>query len=378
MNTLIATMALVMTLQAAPQGIKEPADAREFAAIAELLRQGNRTEAAERSRRFLREHRQSVHVPDARMVIAECSNDPEEALKLFALVRDNYRYYPRRDRAQLRICEIHFFLSQWQGLFDESGRGIDLFTSGSSNDTFHYYRALAAAQLGRLDLAHEECLRMIETSREYGSMARSLLLLSYVIRQKTGNSRDYIYSLRELALGFTKSDITPSTIYLLGKFYESREDWNKAFSAYSDITKRYPRSPEANFSLRRLKALKDKKPRREPYLPDDSTISNTDQFDLQPETDLAENDALDQQWHYSLSIGPFSSRDEAARIERSLAEFGSAQLARTKSGYHLYLGRYPSSDDALTTRIRLAEELGINAHIVRVSHQSRLQYIYGE
>ncbi|HOO72024.1 MAG TPA: tetratricopeptide repeat protein [Spirochaetota bacterium] len=352
-------------------------DAHAFDRVREAYGSGDRNRALALSREFLKKHPQSGLVPDARMVIADCQSDPEEALKLYAVVRDKYRYYPRRDRAQYRICEIHFFLSQWKALAEESARGISLFDRGAYSDDFHYYRAVAAVQLGMLENAEEECHRMIDKSHNYSSLARALVLLSYVIRKKTGYSREYIYSLRELALGFEKADLSPSTLYLLGKFYESRHEWNRAYSAFTDIVDRFPRSPEANFSRQRLETLKEKNPRREKYLPDDKTVRETDQFDLQPEIDVTDEDT-ETGWYYSLSIGPFPSLRETKRIERELAEFEALKVARLRSSYTIYLGKFGTSDEALETRVRLAEEFGINATIVRVSKDSGRQYIYGE
>ena len=95
----------------------------------------------------------------------------------------------------------------------------------------------------------------------HGAIAGRAVLLAYITRQKSGNSREYIYILREAAMAPRKTGIHPSVLYLLGKFYESQGDWDRAYSAYRDIIDRYPRSPEAEFSSRRAESLAEKKPK---------------------------------------------------------------------------------------------------------------------
>ena len=229
-------------------------------------------------------------------------------------------------------------------------------------------------QLGKIDQAEIECRAI--TGGVQSHAAR--ILLAYITRQKSGNSRDYIYALREAAMQYPKNGIHPSVLYLLGKFYESQGDWDRAYSAYRDIIDRYPRSPEAEFSSRRAEFLSDKKPKRRQYLPDESTVGRTEQIDIQPETDADEGGDGPDISRYALSIGPLASLNDARGIKKTVGEFGPVKTARTRDGYIIYLGSFAGSDEALGTRIRLAEEYGINARIVRISHDDTRQYIHGE
>jgi hypothetical protein len=49
-----------------------------------------------------------------------------------------------------------------------------------------------------------------------------------------------------------------------------------------------------------------------------------------------------------------------------------------KNGYAVYVGRCPDEDSVLKVKIRLAEEYGINARIVRISIDEKNSYIYGD
>ena len=353
-------------------------DMKMYRIIRAYQQKGSGEDAGKLARQFLRDHPMSGLVPDVRLVIAETETDHEKALTEFRIVRDKYRYYKRRDYAQYCICEILYMTSRWHDLYDESSQGIKLFKSSPHEDDFLYLRAIALVQLDRLDEAEKDCHRVIEKNHTYNDIARTLLLLSHITKRRSGYSREYIYTLRETALGFERAEITPSTLYLLGKFYESRNDIDHAWSAYSDVVERFPQAPEANFSKRRIAILKNKKPRRVKYLPDEKTVKETETINIQPEIPLPEQKETVQDHFYSLSIGPFSSYDEARRIKNIINDFGVVKTARLRQQYTLYLGSYRSTEGALKTKIRLAEEIGINANIVRVSGRSGMQYIYGE
>ena len=138
---------LILLCAALPAFADKPADAAAFDAIRAAAADGETSIAEKLCREFLRKYPGSEKVPDARMVMADCQGDPEEALKQYAALRDNYRYYGGRARAQLRICEIHFFLSQWQALYDESARGISLAgMTPASSDTSGPWQPCSSAK----------------------------------------------------------------------------------------------------------------------------------------------------------------------------------------------------------------------------------------
>lgn len=330
------------------------------------------------SQQFLKEYPRSSLVADVRLVLAEIEQDPQDALAKFRIVRDKYRYFKQRDYVQYSICEIHYFLSRWKDLYHEASAGLNLFKSSSYEDTFLYFRAVAFVHLDRFNEAEKDCHSAIDKNHSYNAMARSLLLLSYIYKRTKGYSREYIYNLRELALGFQKADITPTTLYLLGKFYESQHNSDRAYSAFMDVTKRFPGSPEAHFAMRRLKQWEDNPPKRVNYLPDKKTVSQTDILNIQPEIDLPENDEEISQRYYSLSIGPLTSTSKAAKLKNMIQSYGSIKTARLREAYVIYLGSFPDTEEALKVKVRLAEELGINSNIVLISGNSDRQYIYGE
>jgi len=188
-------------------------------------------------------------------------------------------------------------------------------------------------------------------------------------------SRDYALLMKELAAGFKNSVNYPSVLYLLGEFYESTGDINRAYSAYRDLNKIYPRSPESLLTVTRTAKLKESGAVPLSYIPDDSLIRKLDPIDIKPEIDDNEtkSDIL-----YAVSIGPLLSRNKAWDMKKLAERIAPCSTVLLKTGYMIYCGRYSSPDDALAGRIRLAEEYGINGSIVRLQASTGRQYIYGE
>ena len=324
---------------------------------------------------FLKKFPQSRYVPDVRLMLAENENDPELALEKFRAVVKFYRFYPHRDYALYRVCQILDLKSDWKELQAESISGISLFPDSRYLFEFKFLYITSCIMLEEYDRAKDACIRITEKTHDYTILARTIFLLAEIDRKITGNSRAYIYNLRELAAGFKSSELYPSIIFKLGNFYESKDEKDRAFSAYTDIVRVFPESPEAEMSLIRIESLKTSNPRIVQYIPDMEMVNSTSPIDISP--DYAP-DTYDNQIYYSITIGPFSKIKDANSIVNLLKNYDNVRIENTTLGFIVYIGMHPDTERALQTRIRLAEEYGINGNIVRFSdHQSR-SYIYSD
>ena len=60
------------------------------------------------------------------------------------------------------------------------------------------------------------------------------------------------------------------------------------------------------------------------------------------------------------------------------AEFGRAVIVKREKEFVIYVGRAPAQDDAVSMKIRLAEEFGFNGTIVNIREEDNREYIYGQ
>ncbi len=337
----------------------------------------NKSDAALKlSRRFLKKYPGSKSIPDVRYMIAVNEKSPLTAIKLFRVVLDNYRYYKRNDEAAMRICEIMCLLSNWNELKDESSAALKKYPKSRNNPDFTLMYIHACINLGDYDDAARESKNFTDRNHEYKSMAKSRLASAYIDKKMTGLSRKYIYSLRELLIGFDESDIYPSALFLAGSFYKSTQDYSKAYSAFSDLIEKYPGSPEALYAKKNIREIIIHKPKRVPYMPGEKTIQARDSIEIKPELPL--NSKQNKDTFFSLSVGPFDSFKRANQIKKIISAYGKTHMVQLKTGFILYSGTYPTAEKALLGRIRLAEEEGINGKIVRVHTDGSKKYIYGE
>lgn len=351
-----------------------------FRRITDLYGAGDRSGIEETSRDFFKAYPSTRHVPEVRLMLAELEKDPEEAVRQYRVLVEKYRYYPRRDYAQYRTCEVLYLLSRWDDLAAESGRGAALF-GGSPHGT-EFKLMLAKAHLYREN--YEEAWRIcMELSKPGGPRAptvEALLMMAYLERRTSGYSREYLRRLRDLAVGFRDTSAAPAALYLMGRFYEEAGDYNKAYSAYGDTAKRFPRSPESQFARGRMEGLAEFKPARKSYLPDDAELRERDAIDIRPETDLEDpGDAARREVSYAVSLGPFYSPGDCREIMDLIkGEAAPISTVRVGARHMIHAGRFSDSDSALPLKIRLAEEFGLNGTIVRIRASENRRYIYGE
>jgi len=314
--------------------------------------------------------------PDVKLRLAENETDPEKALQKFRMIIEKNPGFRNNDRAALGMCRIFHLQSRWNDLEKCSRAGISAYKKNPSADEFRYFLALALAQLGRYDEARKECLALCESNHGYEMLSKTLLLLSHINKKITGYSDEYIETLKDVTLGLYDSEMIQTSIFLLGDFFENKKDYDRAYSAYTDVVKYFPDSPEAALSLARISLIKEHNPVRKKYFSDSAMLAKAEKIDITPEIN-GENPEKTQNF-FSVSIGSFGTINETNEIKKILADFGTVKAVKLRTGYSLLVGMNASSDEAMKTKIRLAEEQGINGKIVKISTVSGKKYIYGE
>lgn len=350
-------------------------DKQDYRAIQKLAAKKKYGDVKIKSAVFFKAHPESALVPDVRLILADIETSPDEAISNYRTVAARYRRYGRRHYARYRICEITFLQSKWDVLAREAREGLHMGKS-AYDGKFGRFLVIALIHTGDYAGAERECRRLIDTDHEYGTMARSLLLLAHILRSASGFSREYIATIRDMALGYADSDAIQAVIYLLGEFYENRQMHDESYSAYFDLVSKYPGSPEAAEASRRMKGLMKHNPRRVAYLPGKKILDGTEKIDIHPEKKLPEEDASAA--FYSISVGPLASSKKATELKGLLKEFDYLRTVKLRDGFALYVGRGPDEESALKMKVRLAEEYGINGRIVRISGDGERSYIYGE
>ncbi len=322
---------------------------------------------------FLKRYPDSSHVPDVKLLIADKENDTDLAVEKYRSIVKNYSQYPKREYALYRICQILDLKSKWKELRIESSNGIKIFPRGNYLDDFRFMHITACLMLEDYDTAKEEAVNITEHTHDFETLSRAIFLLAEAERRISGNSKPYIYNLKELAAGFDKSEIYPSVIFRLAVFYEEKKDYNRSYSAYCDIAEFFPTSPESDMAKLKIDQLKKLNPKKISYMPDNLTVNSTVDLDLAPEYDLKKKQ---DENYYSVAIGPYTRLNDTAGVIKLLKYYDDIRKVKTAYGYMIYMGRYDDADSALETRIRLAEEYGINGNIVRFSVHEKKSYIY--
>lgn len=331
------------------------------------------------SKKFFLMYPKSKYIPDIRLILAENEKVPDNAIRSYRVLVDKYRYYAKRDYAQYRLCEILYLTSQWSTLRGESLKAIKLFSKSDYLIHFEFFLAKANIFLDRLYEARKICQNITQTNHDYNTLSKAILLISYIDKNTTGYSQKYIKDLREIIVGFQKADITPTVIYLLGKYYEKKRDYDRSYSAYRDLIKKFPKSPESVYARRRMIRLEKNNPRLTNYIPDNKLIENIDMIDIHPEIDIDSGERLQKGVLYALSLGPFynlKSTKEIAKLIKN--DFKPISIVRLRRSFVIYVGRFKKSESALSVKIRLAEEFGLNGNIVRIRKNYKKLYLYGE
>ncbi len=344
-----------------------------------LHRDGMYRELEARSAEFLSLYPRSAHAARVRMMRVDGIGSPVEAMREYRALVRNHRSFSGADTAQYRLCEILYLQGRWDECLREARQGLSLFPkSGHAQDM---KRLLAAALIyrDRHEEARNLCRDASSSDHSYNELAASLLMSAHAERKTTADSRAYALALGELVAGFPRAECAPSALYNLGKYYEGAGDWNRAYSAFIDLRKKFPRSPEAVFARGGLERLKARNPKRVSYLPDAAIIPPAERLDIRPEREYDHEDEDSPDISYRVQMGPFGDAARAREIMRLVKkDFPPAEMLRVLNRYMVYVGRCGSEAEAAGLKIRLAEELAINGTVVRVKHDGERLYIYGE
>ncbi len=324
---------------------------------------------------FLKRYPQSKFAPLVILLKAERQRDIDLAVENYRLVIKKYPSFDRREFCLYRLCQILDLKSKWEELEDETSRALKIYPHGRYAVEFRLMRATSLLMLEDFDACRNECILITESSHDLEFLARATHLMAEAERKISGNSKAYITLLRQLVLGFSKARISPSILFSLGNYYQQKQDKDRAYSAYTDLVKRYPESPESVFAIKAIESLQKHKPAYVKYLPDNRTIDEADTIDIEPtyQTNSASGDR-----YYCVIIGPFTKKKDTDSIIRLLSGYDESRVVKTGSGYTILLGRFADTDNALSARIRLAEEYGINGSIVLFSKDKSGSYIYGD
>ncbi len=350
-----------------------PVEDKEFRRIIKIFKAGNEQVFERESYFYLKKFPRSPYIADIRLMQADIESDPELALRKYRIILKHYRYFPHRDYSLIKICEILDLKGEWQTLYKESAQGMRLFPESRYIDRFKFMHITSSIMLNRFDQAREECLKIATKTHDKDTLAEAIFYLAAINKKTTGNSRSYIKNLTELGLGFKNSEKYPSILYKLAEFHRERGNLDMAYWAYRDITSSFPKSPEARFARRDLSAMKKKPKRRMNYIPSESQINSISTIDIAPDRDVSKDE---MNIYYAISIGPFSKKYMAEKIQRLLRSYPENELIETNFGFTIYIGKFTNTERALAMRIRLAEEFGINGTIVRISIKSQRSYIY--
>ncbi len=343
--------------------------------IISFNQKGMGEEVQKKGRRFLRLYPRSSRVADVRFYIAENETDTALALEEYKRIIRYFRYFRKRDYVYYRVCQINFLRSDWKKVSSASTTALSQYPKSPFRSDLLLLGATASLKEGRLDDARRQ-IRLIQArDHRYSYMARSLLLAASIEKRKTGFSRAYIYTLREILLGVKESKIYPSALYMTGEFYLHHGDKNRAYTAFSDLTARYPDAPESIDACSHLRELKKSNPARQSYFPSEKIIKDTDSLDISPEHNISNRPTGPC---YSVAVGPFSTQEAGSRIYRLIKGYGRIKSFRTRRGFTHYIGCSSRMETALQLKVRLAEELGINGNIARINQNRGRSIIYGE
>lgn len=363
-------------LLASAQTSTADSEKQAFLRIKDLAEKRHEVGVKKAAAGFFKSFPQSRLIADVRFMLAESESDPEEAVAKYRTLIDKYRNFPNREEAQLAICRIYELLGSWELLQKEALAALKRFPESGYADTFRLFYCEALLSVNQYDDGHIAANDIIKHSKEYDTLAKAMLFAAQADKNKTGYSRSYIYDLRELIADYGAHYSHPAVLLLLGDFYEKTGEAGKALGVYNDLRKLYPKAPETAIMTKRRTALEQRGVRPLAYKPDQKTI------DLSPKIDLSfREENLDEEIgniYYSVAVGPFKEKNEAADILPILKGFGTVKSFIRNRGFFHYIGSYKTVDEAIACKIRLAEEYGINGNLVRFSTEGNKSYIYGE
>ncbi len=356
-----------------------PGDRELLDRIKILAGEGKAPQVRAAADEFLRRYPSSPFLPDALIMAGNMESNPNAAIERYRVAAGKSRSREKSAASRLNICRIMYLESRWNELLRESREAFRLHREDEYAPEFLLFVARACVFLESYENAERACEEITRRTRRYDYLSSALLLLSHINRKTTGYSRSYFTVIRDLVTGFPDSDIAPTALYLLGRSYHERGDWNRAYSAFIAVSRKYPKSPESVYSAERIASLTRHDPKTVSFIPSDAMLKSMDPIDLQAEGGNQETPAVDAGPFFSVSLGPVNAMADARRIAHLIKEeFAPVRIVNMGRNYAVYAGKLKDQRGAMTMKIRLAEELGLNGNIVRIVSESKKMYIYGD
>ncbi len=324
--------------------------------------------------RFLKKYPRSRYRGEVMMLLAENEESSYIAIRRFKNIM-KLKHYKYRDFAQFRICEIYALKADWKNLEINSYRGFRVFHKSPFVIDFHIFYITALTKNNRLSRGKQHCKKILKKRNSIATSSKLKLLLSIINKKMYGESKSHLIHLIDILKNSPSNRSYTEALYLLGKYYQKKKKWNRAFSVYSEIVKNHSSSPEASYSKKRIHSLKKYSPRKVDYFPNKKVLNRSEDISITPEIDYNENIKIRS--YYSLSIGPFRSLKKSRKMKKHLREFRFLKIIKARNRYIIYAGKITKLNRAIQRKLRLAEEWGINASIVRISGNKK-KYIYGE
>lgn len=369
LNFFIAAVIACCALQAMNLSAAE-SEYQSCARIKKLIAEKQKTAEAEINR-FSDRYPRSGRTGELMFLFAESADTAAESLRRHRLCALQ-RFYPHSEISRLAVCRILFLQSSWKELKAESASGIK--TGGAKTNDFVRYHTLASIESGDIDSAENDISRLLAEEMDFNSRAITILIRSHLEKIRSGFSRQYIYSLRESAVDYRDSDYFQTALYFLGEFHDNNGDIDRAYSAYSDLVKFYPESPEAEYAAEKLNELKKNNPSRMGYIPSAKRPASNREIDIRHDSPAEE---VQGDEYYSVTIGPLPSAADMKEISRML-KGTTVRKVKSKGGYSLVAGKFDSKESAYRLKIRIAEEYGINGRIVHITEKEGKIFVYGE
>ncbi len=327
---------------------------------------------------FIASYPRSNLLPDVMLLQAEIEPDPQKAVVSLKKILSQYPNFKQADYCRYKICETLYFTSKWDELEDESSQAISIHGARSRYyPDFVFFSSKAHFYTHNFDESLYAAGSLIRDYKRFSRYPEVRLQTIYASQKVSYDASDYALSLKKsyFELKGTGSDI--SALYLLGRHYEYTHKYDYSFSLYSDIIQKYPRSPEALLSKKRIEIIRSQNPKYiQNVLEQIKTEPDSIVSSLSPTRDVEERNMRN---YYALTIGPLYNLQEAEKLAGELRRtFTNVHIVRKYRNFVIYVGRESSSSDTMGLKIRLAEEYAINANIVYVTNHNGLNFVHGE
>lgn len=330
---------------------------------------------------FLRNNPKSKHIADVRLIAAVYETDPEQALKKLIIIKKYYKYFKKRDYTIFKICELYYLFGQWKNLEKESLFAIKTLKTSRYNYYYKYFLAKSYFYLRDFNKSANICKKLLKSKISNSKKSEIKLLLSYINYHLTGKSTAYKIDLKQIYELHNNKETKVSALFLFAVFCNQKKEYSKAYSAFKDIIKKYPKSPEAKLSKEQiLKITKYNPTYTSTYFPVSNKSSNNIDLNISPEYEIKEaNNIKKSKNYYTISIGPLYNLKQAIKLKKIIAkEFSPVIIIKKRKKFVIYVNNTKTTDQAITTKVRLAEEFGLNGNIIFVKIENGRKYYYGD